>query len=77
MNTDNLQTELNKMDLSLSEKQILEGVVMGLSNSEIANQTFKTEQTVKLEFEAIKEKLELNSRAKVIVHFLNLINYYN
>lgn len=77
MNTANLSIELQKeLNLSLSEKQIVEGVVMGLSNKEIANQTFKTEQTVKLEFEAIKTKLNMTSRAQVIVYFLNKINYY-
>lgn len=76
MNTDNLIIEIDKTSLSTSEKQVLEGVVMGLSNKEIANQTFKTEKSIKIEFEVIKEKLQLNSRVKVIVHFLNLINYY-
>lgn len=77
MNTANLSIELEKeLNLSLSEKQIVEGVVMGLCNKEIANQTFKTEQTVKLEFEVIKTKLNMTSRAQVIVYFLNKINFY-
>jgi DNA-binding NarL/FixJ family response regulator len=70
-----LKSELDKTTLSIAEKQIVEGVVMGLSNEEIANQTFKSEQSIKLEFEIIKEKLNINTRAKVIVHYLGIIGF--
>ena len=74
---DQLSNEIDKLGLSISEKQIVEGVVMGLSNLEIANQTFKTESTIRLEFDEIKTKLGFESRAALIVNFLQYINFYN
>lgn len=73
---DKLSVELDKLDLSISEKQIVEGVVMGLSNAEIANQTFKNETTIKIELEEIKAKLGYKSRATLIVDFLQHIEFY-
>lgn len=73
---DKLSVEIDKLDLSISEKQIVEGVVMGLSNAEIANQTFKNETTIKIEFEEIKAKLGYKSRAALIVDLLQHIEFY-
>jgi len=54
--------------LSPREQQVLEAVVKGLTNKEIAEQLFITEVTVKLHISNIYRKLGVKSRSQAILH---------
>lgn len=54
--------------LSSSEHQVLELLVAGLSNSEIAEQVYMSENTVKKHLKRIQEKLHSNSRVEAAVY---------
>lgn len=65
-----LQNVLIQKGLSNREAQIADLVSRGLSNKEIANQFFVTEKTVKFHLTNIYKKLNLKSRAQLIVFCL-------
>lgn len=58
------------MKLSPSEERVVRGVIEGESNREIAWSLGITEQTVKFHLTNIYAKLEVQSRAQLIVKFL-------
>lgn len=77
MNADKLRENLRIKDLTNREIEVSELVVMGLSNKEIGNQLFITERTVKAHLVNIYSKLELRSRAQLIVFCLPLLGFKN
>lgn len=61
--------------LTNREKQIVELIVKGLSNKEIAEQLFISIHTVKAILENIYEKYDIHNRVQLAVYFIknNLI----
>ncbi len=57
-------------ELNSREKEVCALVVQGLSNQEIGKKLFITEKTVKFHLTNIYEKLELKSRAQLIIKYL-------
>ena len=62
-----LYTILQERKLTSREIEIVEKVVMGLSNKEIADQLFVCDGTIKQHMTAIYTKIGLKSRAQLIV----------
>jgi len=62
-----LRDELRKSGLTRREAEIVEYVNRGLSNREVAHETFITEKTVKFHLTNVFQKLGLKSRAQLIV----------
>ena len=58
------------MKLSPSEERVVKMVIEGYSNQEIGQKLFVTEKTVKFHLTNIYAKLEVQSRAQLIVKFL-------
>ncbi len=58
---------INQKGLSNREAEVAELVTRGLSNKEVANQLFVTEKTVKFHLTNIYKKMNLKSRAQLIV----------
>jgi len=65
---DRQEKEEGKELLSPREQEVLEAVVKGLSNKEIAEQLFITETTVKLHISNVYRKLGVKSRSQAILH---------
>ena len=65
-----LKNVLAEKGLTSQESDVTELVAKGLSNKEVANQLFITEQDVKLNLELIYKNLEVKSRAQMIVFCL-------
>lgn len=72
-----LDLELKNKGLTKIQRKIAQLVSMGLSNAEVANQLFLTETGVKLNIGAIYAKLNLKSRAQLIVWCLPLMPFLN
>ena len=62
-----LKQFLIKEGLSKRESEVAELVTKGLSNKEVADQLYVTEKTVKFHLTNIYKKMELKSRAQLIV----------
>jgi len=62
-----LREILTQKGLSNREAEVAELVVKGLSNKEVANQLFVTEKTVKFHLTNIYKKMNVKSRAQLIV----------
>lgn len=73
---DQLQKMLESKGLSSKETKVATMVIQGLSNKEIANQLFIQERTVKIHISSIYIKMDLSSRARLIVRGLMEIPEY-
>ncbi|MBX7232266.1 MAG: helix-turn-helix transcriptional regulator [Bdellovibrionales bacterium] len=62
-----LRDVLIQKGLSSREAEVAELVTKGLSNKEVANQLFVTEKTVKFHLTNIYKKMNVKSRAQLIV----------
>ncbi len=62
-----LRDVLIQKGLSNREAEVAELVTKGLSNKEVANQLFVTEKTVKFHLTNIYKKMNVRSRAQLIV----------
>ncbi|MGH1467912.1 MAG: response regulator transcription factor [Bdellovibrionales bacterium] len=62
-----LREVLLKEGLSNRETEVAELVTQGLSNKEVANRLFVTEKTVKFHLTNIYKKMNVKSRAQLIV----------
>lgn len=62
-----LKDVLIKEGLSNREAEVAELVTQGLSNKEVANRLFVTEKTVKFHLTNIYKKMNVKSRAQLIV----------
>src|SRR5476651_2565606 len=62
-----LRDALIQKGLSNREAEVAELVTKGLSNKEVANQLFVTEKTVKFHLTNIYKKMNVKSRAQLIV----------
>ncbi len=62
-----LKDVLIQKGLSNREAEVAELVTKGLSNKEVANQLFVTEKTVKFHLTNIYKKMNVKSRAQLIV----------
>ena len=62
-----LKDVLTQRGLSNREAEVAELVTKGLSNKEVANQLFVTEKTVKFHLTNIYKKMNVKSRAQLIV----------
>ena len=62
-----LRNVLIQKGLSNREAEVAELVSKGLSNKEVANQLFVTEKTVKFHLVNIYKKMNVKSRAQLIV----------
>lgn len=62
-----LRDILLQKGLSNRESEVAELVTKGLSNKEVANQLFVTEKTVKFHLTNIYKKMNVKSRAQLIV----------
>lgn len=62
-----LREVLLKEGLSNRESEVAELVTQGLSNKEVANRLFVTEKTVKFHLTNIYKKMNVKSRAQLIV----------
>jgi DNA-binding CsgD family transcriptional regulator len=65
-----LRDVLIQKGLSNREAEVAELVSKGLSNKEVANQLFVTEKTVKFHLTNIYKKMNVKSRAQLIVWYL-------
>ena len=54
-------------DLSKRENQVMEYVVMGMTNKRIARKLFLTERTVKFHCSNIYRKLNIKNRASLVM----------
>ena len=78
-----LRDVLIEKNLSNREAEVAELVSQGLSNREVANRLFVTEKTVKFHLTNIYKKMDVKSRAQLIVwcmphtHFVNSQNNQN
>lgn len=73
--TTTLAQMLMDAKLSFKEVQVADLTARGLSNKEIANQMFVTEKTVKFHLTNIYKKLNVKSRAQLIVKCLPLMGF--
>src|SRR4029077_9676858 len=62
-----LRDVLIQKGLSNRESEVAELVTKGMSNKEVANQLFVTEKTVKFHLTNIYKKMNVKSRAQLIV----------
>lgn len=70
-----LRDVLTQKGLSNREAEVAELVVKGLSNKEVANQLFVTEKTVKFHLTNIYKKMNVKSRAQLIVWCMPYQNF--
>ncbi len=70
-----LRDVLIKSGLSKREAEVAELVSQGLSNKEVANKLFVTEKTVKFHLTNIYKKMNVKSRAQLIVWCLPHISF--
>ncbi len=70
-----LRDVLIQKGLSSREAEVAELVTKGLSNKEVANQLFVTEKTVKFHLTNIYKKMNVKSRAQLIVWCLPHIGF--
>jgi DNA-binding CsgD family transcriptional regulator len=70
-----LRDVLIQKGLSNRESEVAELVTKGLSNKEVANQLFVTEKTVKFHLTNIYKKMNVKSRAQLIVWCLPHIGF--
>ena len=70
-----LRDVLIQKGLSNRESEVAELVSKGLSNKEVANQLFVTEKTVKFHLTNIYKKMNVKSRAQLIVWCLPHIGF--
>ena len=70
-----LRDVLIQKGLSNREAEVAELVTKGLSNKEVANQLFVTEKTVKFHLTNIYKKMNVKSRAQLIVWCLPHIGF--
>lgn len=70
-----LRDILIQKGLSSREAEVAELVTRGLSNKEVANQLFVTEKTVKFHLTNIYKKMNVKSRAQLIVWCLPHLNF--
>lgn len=70
-----LTNVLIQKGLSNREAEVATLTTMGLSNKEIGNQLFVTEKTVKFHLTNIYKKLNLKSRAQLIVFCLPFTSF--
>lgn len=70
-----LRDVLIQRGLSNREAEVAELVTKGLSNKEVANQLFVTEKTVKFHLTNIYKKMNVKSRAQLIVWCLPHIGF--
>ena len=70
-----LRDVLIQNGLSNREAEVAELVTKGLSNKEVANQLFVTEKTVKFHLTNIYKKMNVKSRAQLIVWCLPHIGF--
>lgn len=62
------QASTNQMPLSVREVEVLDCVAQGLSNKEIAEALFITEQTVKNHMTSVLRKLEVTDRVQAVLY---------
>ena len=67
---ESLSSEEKLEALTERELQVLQFVADGLSNAEIGEKLFLSEQTIKKELSSIMQKLHLNNRVQVAAHAL-------
>lgn len=65
--TENLLPNSPKLPLSVREIEVLDCVAQGLSNKEIAEELFITEQTVKNHMTSVLRKLNVNDRVQAVL----------
>src|ERR1700679_524853 len=70
-----LRDVLIQKGLSNREAEVAELVTKGMSNKEVANQLFVTEKTVKFHLTNIYKKMNVKSRAQLIVWCLPHIGF--
>src|SRR5271166_5389862 len=70
-----LRDVLIQKGLSNRESEVAELVTKGMSNKEVANQLFVTEKTVKFHLTHIYKKMNVKSRAQLIVWCLPHIGF--
>lgn len=70
-----LRDVLIQKGLSNRESEVAELVTKGMSNKEVANQLFVTEKTVKFHLTNIYKKMNVKSRAQLIVWCLPHIGF--
>jgi len=70
-----LRDVLIQRGLSNREAEVAELVTKGLSNKEVANQLFVTEKTVKFHLTNIYKKMNVKSRAQLIVWCLPHVGF--
>lgn len=70
-----LRDVLIQKGLSNREAEVAELVTKGLSNKEVANQLFVTEKTVKFHLTNIYKKMNVKSRAQLIVWCLPHVGF--
>ena len=70
-----LRDILIQKGLSNREAEVAELVTKGMSNKEVANQLFVTEKTVKFHLTNIYKKMNVKSRAQLIVSCLPHLNF--
>ena len=70
-----LRNVLIQKGLSNREAEVAELVSKGLSNKEVANQLFVTEKTVKFHLTNIYKKMQVKSRAQLIVWCLPHVGF--
>jgi DNA-binding CsgD family transcriptional regulator len=70
-----LRDVLIQKGLSNRESEVAELVTKGMSNKEVANQLFVTEKTVKFHLTNIYKKMNVKSRAQLIVWCLPHISF--
>jgi len=72
-NPENIHEVLKeKFNLSEREREVLDGMIKGLHNNEIADQLFISVSTVKYHSRKIFEKLDINSRNQIINRIHNI-----
>jgi len=70
-----LRDVLTQKGLSNREAEVAELVTKGLSNKEVASQLFVTEKTVKFHLTNIYKKMNVKSRAQLIVWCMPHLNF--
>jgi DNA-binding NarL/FixJ family response regulator len=70
-----LYDQLVRKNLTTREAEVTELVSKGLSNREIANQLFVTEKTIKFHLTNIYKKMNVKSRAQLIVWCLPYMSF--
>lgn len=72
-----LKDVLIQKGLSNRESEVAELVTKGLANKDVASRLFVTEKTVKFHLTNIYKKMEVKSRAQLIVWCLPYMNFAN